>query len=284
MIAALAGVLSLAGCGTSIHSAGTAAPRTSASPSPSAAPTTSPTSAPASLHLPQPLDVVGLGDSVTAASHCDCSGFIADYGLMVQRRYDVPVDSVQYGVGGSTTTTMLAQLRAGGPAARRVADADVVSVTIGANDLYAARVRYDSGTCGGEADLDCFVPAVAQMGRTLKADLVMVRQLTGPRPVQILVNTYWNVFEDGAVALREDGKQYLRDSDVMTRRANVAICAAAVAEGALCVDTYAPYKGDDGHTDPTSLLASDGDHPNAAGHLVIARAMLAAGLPALLGG
>jgi len=40
------------------------------------------------------------------------------------------------------------------------------------------------------------------------------------------------------------------------------------------VDLYSPFKGD-GSKDPTSRLASDGDHPNSAGHQLIASALLA---------
>ena len=42
------------------------------------------------------------------------------------------------------------------------------------------------------------------------------------------------------------------------------------------VDIYTPFKGADGSTDDTALLADDGDHPNAAGHQLIATALLAA--------
>ncbi len=231
--------------------------------------------------LPDPLRVVGIGDSVTAASHCDCAGFVADYGLLLQRRFGVHVEATEYGVGGATTASMLPELRGQGIPARALAEADVISVTIGANDLEAARSSYDAGSCGGVADLACFTPAVATMRAGLARDLQAIDRLTRGRSVEVLVNNYWNVFEDGQVALREDGRRYLADSDTMTRLANRAICAAAVEAGATCVDTYTPYKGEDGGKDPTELLASDGDHPNPAGHLVIARAMFAAGLPAL---
>jgi lysophospholipase L1-like esterase len=46
---------------------------------------------------------------------------------------------------------------------------------------------------------------------------------------------------------------------------------AARATGALYVSTYTAFKGPAGTNDPTGLLAADGDHPNAAGHQLIAR-------------
>ena len=46
-------------------------------------------------------------------------------------------------------------------------------------------------------------------------------------------------------------------------------------------DLYAAFKGEHAERDPTNLLAADGDHPNAAGHRLIAQALLSAGLAPL---
>jgi lysophospholipase L1-like esterase len=61
----------------------------------------------------------------------------------------------------------------------------------------------------------------------------------------------------------------------VTKAANRAICAAATAADDRCVDIYAPFEGA-GDRNPTTLLADDGDHPNAAGHRLIAQTLLAA--------
>jgi lysophospholipase L1-like esterase len=219
---------------------------------------------------------------VTAASHCDCQGFVADYGHLLDQHYGVAVEAVEYGVPGATTSSILPSLRGSGTVARALAHADVISVTIGANDLEGARALYDDHRCGGSDDLRCFTPAVATMKAGLDADLAAISRLTAGsgHPVQLLVNDYWNVFEDGQVAVRRYGASFAQDSATMTREANTAICTAAVAHGAICVDTYAPFKGSEGTKDPTGLLAADGNHPDVAGHAAIARAMLAAGLPA----
>ena len=90
------------------------------------------------------------------------------------------------------------------------------------------------------------------------------------------MTTYWNVFEDGDVADRQRGPGFADWSDTVTVAANRAICATARTFGDTCVDLYAPFLSADGNRNPTPLLSSDGDHPNAAGHDVIARALLAA--------
>jgi lysophospholipase L1-like esterase len=88
------------------------------------------------------------------------------------------------------------------------------------------------------------------------------------------VTNYWNVFEDGDVGTAENGGSFQSWSDLLTRAANAQICEAARRGGATCVDLYSPFKGD-GSKNPTSRLAADGDHPNAAGHQLIASALLA---------
>jgi lysophospholipase L1-like esterase len=64
----------------------------------------------------------------------------------------------------------------------------------------------------------------------------------------------------------------------LTQQVNEVVRSAAVSGDATYVDLFAPFKGVAGDDDATPLLADDGDHPNAAGHQVIARALLAAGL------
>jgi lysophospholipase L1-like esterase len=223
------------------------------------------------------VQVVGLGDSVTAGTACACQDFVRLYAAGLARRWHRVVHESNLGRGGLTSAGLLARLE-GDPTVRsQVAAAEVVLVTIGANDLVPALHAWDEGsgqdqaTCGGaceDRDLD-------RVGRHVRDALREVRQLRGDRPTLVLVTTYWNVFEDGDVAAADRGTEYLRWSDGLTRRLNEAIEQAARAENAVPVDLYAPFKAD-GRRDPTPLLAGDGDHPNAAGHRLIASALLAA--------
>ena len=52
--------------------------------------------------------------------------------------------------------------------------------------------------------------------------------------------------------------------------------SSAAAHGAVYVDLFTPFRGADGSKDCTALLTDDGDHPDAAGHALIARTLLAA--------
>jgi lysophospholipase L1-like esterase len=70
----------------------------------------------------------------------------------------------------------------------------------------------------------------------------------------------------------------------LTLRANTTLRQAAPAEGATFVGLFTPFNGPAANGDVTKLLAPDGDHPNAAGHQLIAERLIAAGLTGLVAG
>src|SRR5262249_28293965 len=138
--------------------------------------------------------------------------------------------------GGLTTAGLLDQLT--DTAVRReLTAADLVIITIGANDFDAGSVTDDS--CAAPA-LDCFQATLDQQ----KAQLDDVLEKVGTSAT-VLITGYWNVFLDGAVAA-ERGDDYVRNSVALTEAENAQIAAAAQARGATYVDLFAPFKGADG--------------------------------------
>jgi lysophospholipase L1-like esterase len=215
--------------------------------------------------------VVGIGDSVTSATVCRCVGFVESYAAHLPVADGGPARAENLGAGGLTAARLRTLIRQPGRIATGVAEGDILLVTIGANDLTPLLSRWQRSGCSQA----CYSPAVDAVGADLSDILAAARSLRGNRRTRVLVTDYWNVFADGDVALDSDGPAYLRWSDELTRALNVSICNAARSAGATCVDLYAPFKGD-GSRNPTSLLAGDGDHPNAAGNQVISAALLAA--------
>jgi lysophospholipase L1-like esterase len=215
--------------------------------------------------------VVGLGDSVPAGSACHCVDFVRLYARELPAVDGGPATARNLGKPGSTSADLLRSLHEHSAIARAVAGATIVLVTTGANDLGPVRRRHRRSGCGS----DCWHDAVAQVGRNIAGIVDAIEHLRAGRSTLVLVTDYWNVFPDGSVARREFGEAYLRWSDRLTADSNAAICAGARSAGARCVDLYAPFKGNGG-IDPTTLLAGDGDHPNARGHRLIARTLLAA--------
>ncbi|WP_375426403.1 SGNH/GDSL hydrolase family protein [uncultured Friedmanniella sp.] len=254
----------------------------------SSATTTTPTPAPSPdrSSIPTPaasgsaasrLRVVALGDSVTSGSHCDCTPFPELYGRGLTARARIPTTVTNDGVPGETSADLEHELAVDASLDRSVAAADVVLVTIGANDYGDQYSELTDGRCTDDGrPLACVQHALDQTGTAVTAVLRRVQQLRDGRPTTVLVTGYWNVFEDGDVASRKFSVLGLAATDRLTVAVNAKIKAAAVATGDLYVDLYAPFKGESAKRDPTPLLAVDGDHPDAAGHRVIARALLAA--------
>jgi lysophospholipase L1-like esterase len=224
------------------------------------------------------VSLVGLGDSIPAGDECDgCTPFVELYGQQLARAASAPVAVTNLGVGGWTSSDLLEALQPGGDDAAAVAGADVVTVTIGANDFFAQLDSYLAGDCGGSDGLGCFQPYLPQLRSTLVQVLRQITALRAGQPTRVVVTGYWNVFPDGEVARDEYGPGFLTASAALTTRANAVIASVAAAQGAAYVDLVTPFKGRGGGGDPTGLLAADGEHPDQAGHQAIADALVALG-------
>lgn len=225
------------------------------------------------------LRVVALGDSVTSGAACDCDAFPVVYGHLLAGRTGVPVRVDNEGVGGLASADLLSSLDdPSSPEARSVAAADIVLVTIGANDFGDHHVEVAAGLCPTRGD-DCVADEMAAMRSHVREILDRTRALRHGRPTAALVTGYWNVFEDGDVARASFSQAGRAATIALTKRANAAIVAAAKETGASYVDLFHPFQEHPGGV--TGLLAADGDHPNARGHALTARVLMAAGLPGL---
>lgn len=216
--------------------------------------------------------VLGLGDSVTAGTACNCQDFITRYATAISASSGQRSVGVNLGVPGSTSADLEADLNNSDPVRNEVRGAGTVIITIGANDLETDLQQENAGAC----TQSCYAPDIAAVGRHMSHILQQIRMLRAGQSTTILVTNYWNVFVDGDVAKAAGGQQQLAWSDAVTRQVNSAMCNAVDHAGAICVDLYSVFKGATGSQDPTALLADDGDHPNVAGSKVITDALLAA--------
>jgi lysophospholipase L1-like esterase len=233
---------------------------------------------PSSSRSTDGLVLLALGDSVPAGKACGCAPFPRTYGALLSRRTGVPVTVGNGAVSGLDTAGLLTQL-AEPQTAAAVRGADVLLVTIGANDFGDHHDDVVSGRCEA-ANADCVRDELATLRANLTAVLLKIRTLSGDRHASVLVTGYWNVFEDGDVARRAVGDAGLQASLDLTRRANTVIAGVSSAGGARYVDLFRPFEL--AGRDVTSLLSADGDHPSAAGHALIPRALIDAGPPELV--
>ena len=237
------------------------APAVSAGPEPAAA------EAPAAN--PKAPVVVALGDSVPAGSACDCPNFVSAYAAKAADAAGTSATVRNYAVSGSTSADARALLGTGRVRAA-VAGASTVLIMTGANDFVGAFEEVSGGAIAATA----YPPVAHAVQTNITAAVRTVRALNDHARVVVL--DYWAAMEDGDVAAHDYDAATRRAAAAATGYLDDAISAAARATGATYVSTFVAFKGADGSKDPTPLLADDGDHPNAAGHRVIARAVAAA--------
>jgi len=200
------------------------------------------------------------------------------YGALLSRRTGTPVTVTNDGIGGLDTGGLLDQLQ-NPDVASALRQADVVLVSIGANDFGDRHDQVVAGTCRPDTTSDCASEDLASMRSNMIRALARIQALRQGRPTSVLVTGYWNVFEDGQAAQQSSGRSGLQASIELTRSVNAVIRDVTTAAGARYVDLFDPFQ--DSHRDINSLLAADGDHPDAAGHELIAETLVKAGLPGL---
>jgi lysophospholipase L1-like esterase len=268
----IAGALALAACGSgsSATTTGTSTTVTTSAPATmsrvaSGSATAATTAAVATGKDPV---VVGLGNSVPSGTACSCVNFVSAYAAMVGagtgRKATVDNDAVS----GSKSADVVNQLATGSVQAQ-VRSATTVLIMTGANDFNDAFDQVSLGAPAAEA----YGPVATAVQENVTTTVEKIHALNAGAHVVVL--GYWAAMEDGAVAAKDYDAPTMAASIASTTYVNEALAVAAKATDAIYVSTYAAFKGPGGANDPTALLAADGDHPDGAGHEVIARAVYA---------
>lgn len=228
--------------------------------------------------------VVALGDSVTSGTGCRCVPFPRLYGSEIARISGWPISVENLGKGGMDSADLLDQLNdRRSRTSKAVAGADIVLVTIGANDFSPDQDSVTRGDCLKDSKTECTEDELAQLRKNMATILVRIRQLRGDQRTSVLVTGYWSVFESGDVARSRYPKAGINATRKLTLQVNKILRAATNISAFTYVDLLAPFNGPASKGDITTLLAPDGDHPNAAGHSLIAQQLIVAGLRGLIG-
>lgn len=220
-----------------------------------------------------PLKVVGLGDSVGSGFACGCMNYTEMVSQRLGDRHGRPVDIANEAYPGAFSQDVLDQL-AEEEVQKKVKESDLVLVQIGANDFSEEADNAFLAECRDAANSTCYADTAKTMRANLDTILTKVKALQQRPGAQVVVLGYWNVYADGEVG-RAHGKEFVTGSDNLTRWINQMTAQSAADHQALYADAYAAFKGD-GSQDTTDLLAPDGEHPGAAGHQLLAEAVLSA--------
>ncbi len=252
--AALVLVALLGACSSS---GATSAPPSSTIPSPTLAPALV-------ANLKQVTTLTALGDSVPSGTACNCTPYPQLTAADIARVAGHPVDTANDAVAGAVSSDVVDQLEHDTTVMGHVARSQAVTVEIGAND-----VGYNA-TCG--TAVACYERKIPELQGNLDTIVARIHRLTAGHPVTIVLLDYWNVWLGGQYA-EAHGTDYVDAAKAVTDSVSDLISSTADASRSYYVDLRTAFRGPSYSWDETHLLASDGDHPNAAGHERITQAI-----------
>jgi lysophospholipase L1-like esterase len=234
---------------------------TSTPPPPSPTSSASPSEAPA-LHL------VALGDSIAASKLCQCPRYPDVYSRLAAEALGQPVRVENIAVNGATSADLLYRLENMQPFQSAVRGADMITISIGFNDIGPCVV---AGT-----NPKCYATAIAGFKTTLEAILDKIDALQGDHPHILRETTYYDYYVGRSEGPQSTPAFHAFYVDQLASL-NATICAAVVAHNGLCIDLLTPFNGPAGDQDAGQFLVKDHIHPGTTGSELIAETIDAAG-------
>jgi lysophospholipase L1-like esterase len=207
--------------------------------------------------------LTALGDSVPYGTACNCIPYprltAADISHVARHN----VKQVNDSVPGYTSEQVMDQLENNPAVELQVMGSQAVLVEVGAND-----VQY-STTC--KTNVACYDARLPRLQHNLSVIANRVDRLAGGNVTLIMLD-YWSVWLGGKYAAQQ-GQAYVDASRQVTASVSNLIRRVAVAHGGYWINLRTAFEGPNEQYDETNLLAPDGDHPNAAGHVRIEQAI-----------
>jgi lysophospholipase L1-like esterase len=269
LLGALAAALLACGCAASTGSTApsdqaarptqteTASPsRENASPSATEAASTTP-----SLHL------VAIGDSIAGATLCRCPRYPEVYGTLAAEALGQHVRVENVAVVRLTSAALVKAIDSTSSMQSALRDADLITLTIGINDLRP---------CGTDTDAGCYDNAITGLKVNLEAILAQIEALQGDHPHLLRVTAYYNS-SIGNPQLAQLGPSFQAFYAEQLAVLNSTICEAATAHHGVCVELLVAFNGPAGDRDAATLLFSDHVHPSKTGNETIAQEIAATG-------
>jgi lysophospholipase L1-like esterase len=109
------------------------------------------------------------------------------------------------------------------------------------------------------------------MQKRVAAIVSRVHELTSGHKVLVVLLDYWSIWLGGTYA-RSKGQDYVKAARQMTAQVDSALKTTATQSGSAYVSERGAFKGPSFGYIESHYLATDGEHPNAAGHQAIATA------------
>ncbi|HEX8455770.1 MAG TPA: DUF4214 domain-containing protein [Pyrinomonadaceae bacterium] len=234
---------------------------------------------PAHAQGAQTWQYTALGDSLAAGLNDSQGGYPARFRNYVQTDTGATVNLINRGVSGWTSADLLQALRTDETLRAQIANSQIVTWNIGANDFQDALVRYQSGACGGPDNQDCIRSTVASFKTNWIAINAQIFSLRSPANTILRTMDNYNPAVDlerlyGVLPVI---KPYFDD-------VNRFIIVNSVSNRILSARVYQAFNGINGESDAgrRGYISADGVHPNDTGHDIIASEFRALGYQPLV--
>jgi lysophospholipase L1-like esterase len=228
-----------------------------------------------------PLDYVSLGDSLPTTEGGASRAYPAYYAGIVERTLGREVRLANEAVPGATSADLLRSLRSSSALRSKLAAAEIITVTISANDWEPT---YNAFLAGGCEDLRCLDNRLDRIEENLEAIVGELLAIRSPEDTIIRFTDYFDSLIKNPVARAAGLRAHLwRDLVPTIRKWSEAICGLAESNGIACARMAPAFNGQDGSTSPyrEGLLAIDGRHLSDEGHRLMARELGALGFAPL---
>ena len=207
-----------------------------------------------------------MGDSLAAGALAQ-EGYVPRYATYVNTDTGSKVTTLNMGVPGWHSGDLLNALQNDLVFRNQVSGAELVTWDIGGNDLANAHDSFVQKTCGGLDNQDCLRAAVSTFEPNWDAIVVELLKLRDPSKTILRTMDIYDpyVAADMKAGIFSTIEPYLDEI-------NSHIHANGQANSIPVAAVHQAFNGADGTQDPiaAALIASDGFHPNDAGHKVIA--------------
>jgi lysophospholipase L1-like esterase len=265
-MAACAALILVSACGADDPSAAPA-------PGPTASRAASPSSPSSAASTAPARTMVAFGDSWPFGAHCNgCTPFPDLYAAALDT--EAPTGFTNLTENGGTSDSLLSEIQSFAPYRNAIADADVIVISIGANDLEPALASYGGDTCGPPKGLGCFREVADAWGRNMDAILTEFDELRGGRPTAVRVLT--QAIEADPNLTFMFGESFLLDQGAqIVAWQKQEFCRAAARHHDRCVDLRPVLNG------PSLDVPRDVNTQEAM--QAVADSLMAIGLPELQG-
>jgi lysophospholipase L1-like esterase len=208
-----------------------------------------------------------LGDSLAAGLNDSQGGYAVRFRNYVQADTGASVTLINRGVSGWTSADLLNALRTDESLRTQIANSQIVTWNIGANDFQDALTRFQTGSCGGADNQDCIRATVANFKTNWNAIVAQLLALRSPTNTILRTMDNYNPAVDLARAFGVFHiiKPYIEEI-------NRFIFLSAVNNRIGSARVYQAFNGVNGESDAgrRGYLSPDGIHPNELGHDIIA--------------